>query len=288
MNTHDDGGPATWRIGDVTITCVVESVVPVPAGYLITGLTDDLVAAQRPWIDPFFGDDGALLLSVHSFVVQSGDTTIVVDTCAGMHEDRRLGGDPTFLARVGATIAGGIDAVDVVVCTHLHFDHVGWNTVPDGRGGRRPAFPNARYVVTVGELDGFADRDEDGVAPTSLDPLVAAGVLDRVESDRRITPEVRLLPTPGHTPGHVSVLIESGGETGLITGDAAHSPIQFTHPELAAGRVDHDSAASTRTRRELIARYADAGTLVLGTHFAPPTAGRLVTDGGAVRFETGR
>ena len=264
----------TWRVGDVTVTRVEDLVAPLPVGYLVTGLTDAHVDAQRPWVDPYFTADGDLLLSVHCFVVESSGVTIAVDTCAGAHDGRPLVGDPTFLERLAAAV-GGLDAVDMVVCTHLHFDHIGWNTVQDADGAWRPAFPNARYLVTADELDGFVDEHD--VAATSITPLVDAGVLDRVAMDHRITPDVRLVATPGHTAGHVSVLIESGGRSALITGDATHSPIQFTHPELAAERVDHDSDRSRQTRRDLIETYADTDTLILGTHFAPPTAGVLRT-----------
>jgi glyoxylase-like metal-dependent hydrolase (beta-lactamase superfamily II) len=158
--------------------------------------------------------------------------------------------------------------------------------VQDANGQWVPAFPHARYLITAAELEGFAERDEDDVARTSLNPLADAGVLEVVELDHRVTPEIRLMPTTGHTPGHVSVLIESDGAVGLITGDATHSPIQLAHPELAAARVDHDSAESTRTRRELISRFVDTDALVLGTHFAPPTCGVLrSSDGGAVRLD---
>ncbi|MFW2332613.1 MBL fold metallo-hydrolase [Ilumatobacter sp.] len=275
-----------WRVGDVTITRVEESVTPVPAAYLLPDVTLEQIDAQRPWISPFFSDDGEMLLSVHSFVIEAAGTTIVVDTCAGVHDGRPLPGDPTFLDRLSAEVVGGLDAVDAVVCTHLHFDHIGWNTVRDASGTWVPAFPNARYLITAAELDGFSERDEDDVAGTSLTPLVDAGVLDEVGLDHRITPEVRFLPTTGHTPGHVSVVIESGGDVALITGDATHSPIQLAHPELAAGRVDHDAVESTRTRRDLIARFVDTETLVLGTHFAPPTSGLLCSsDTGAARLD---
>jgi glyoxylase-like metal-dependent hydrolase (beta-lactamase superfamily II) len=275
-----------WQVGDVTITRVEESVTPVPAAYLLPDVTVDQIDAQRPWIDPFFTSDGRMLLSVHSFVVEAPGVTIVVDTCAGMHEGRPLEGDPGFLDRLAAEIHGGLDAVDVVVCTHMHFDHIGWNTVRDRVGRWVPAFPMASYLVTADELDGFAARDEGGLAETSLTPLIDAGVLVEVEVDHPITPEVRLLPTTGHTPGHVSVVIESQGAAALITGDAAHSPIQFAHPELAASRVDHNSIRSTSTRHELLARLVDSDTLVLGTHFAPPTGGRLRTTGnGGIRLD---
>lgn len=274
-----------WRIGDVGITRVEESITPVPVAYLLPGTTREQIDAQRPWIAPYFTDDGEMLLSVHSFVIEAAGTNIVVDTCAGMHDGRPLPGDPSFLERLGAEIDGGVDAVDVVVCTHLHFDHIGWNTVRDDTGEWVPAFPNARYLVTVAELDGFAERDEDGLAETSLTPLATADVLQEVELDHRITHEVRFLPTTGHTPGHVSVVVESGDATALITGDATHSPIQFAYPEIAASRVDHDAARSTRTRRELIDRFLDTDALVLGTHFAPPTAGVLrSTETGVARL----
>jgi glyoxylase-like metal-dependent hydrolase (beta-lactamase superfamily II) len=276
-----------WSVGDVTITRVEESVTPVPASYLLPKITSDQIEGQRPWIDPFFDGD-AMLLSVHSFVVESGGTTIVVDTCAGMHEGRPLTGEPGFLDRLADEVDGGLAGIDVVVCTHLHFDHIGWNTVQDATGTWVPAFPNARYLVTEAELTGFHERDEGGIAATSLTPLAEAGVLEPVGLDHRITSEVRFLATLGHTPGHVSVIVESGGSTAVITGDATHSPIQFAHPEIAANRVDHDSEQSTATRRDLIARYRDTGTLVLGTHFAPPTAGVLVSsDTGAARLDTG-
>jgi len=264
-----------WQVGDVTITRVEESITPVPAGYLLPGTTTEQIDVQRPWIAPFFTDDGDMLLSVHSFIIESDDTTIVVDTCAGMHDGRPLPGDSGFLDRLAAEIDGGVGAVDIVACTHLHFDHIGWNTVQESDGSWVPAFPNARYLVTAAELDGFAERDDGDVAPTSVTPLLDAHVLDQVELDHRITPEVRFRATTGHTPGHVSVVVESGDAIAMITGDATHSPIQFAHPEIAASRVDHDSTQSTRTRRELISQLVGTDTLVLGTHFAPPTAGVL-------------
>ncbi len=265
----------TWRIGAVTVTRVEESVIPLRPELLIPDLTTELIACERGWVDPFFDDKDRIRLSVHSFVVISDGMTIVVDTCVGGALERPLPGDPAFLDRLDHAVHGGLNAVDMVLCTHLHFDHVGWNTVVTD-DGRVPTFVNARYLFGRTDWEALGGRDHEGVAETSIQPIIDAGSAIFVDTDHRLTGEVRLMASPGHTPGHVSVLIESRGESALITGDTAHSPIQFGHPELAATTFDWDCEQSRRTRRVLIDRYADTDTLVLGTHFPPPTAGHLV------------
>ena len=267
----------TWQIGDVRVTRVEESVIPLRPEILIPDLTPELIEAERPWADPYFDHENRIRLSIHTFVVLSEGNTIVVDTCVGAEPDRPLPADPAYLGRLDEAIDGGLAAVDVVLCTHLHFDHVGWNTIVVV-GARVPTFPTARYLFGRLEWESLAGHDHDGLAETAVQPIIDAGQAQFVDTDHRITSEVRLIPTPGHTPGHVSVVIESRGASALITGDIAHSPIQFAHPELAAWRFDTDAAASTSTRRTIVERYANTDTLVLGTHFAPPTAGRLVRD----------
>ena len=283
----------SWSVGRVEIARVEENIVPLTAKVLVPDARPEHVEANRPWIDPYFAgeEDGhpVLRLSIHSFVVRSGSTTIVVDTCVGPGQDRGLPGDAGFGDRLDAAIDGGLDAVDVVVCTHVHFDHVGWNTRSvDGR--LVPTFPNARYLVTRAELEEVEADDHMEVRQPSILPLAEAGVLDVIDLDADgrfpITDEVELIATPGHTAGHVSVRIHSDGAEGLITGDAFHTPLQFADPELAAWRFDTDPDQSTATRRRLLERYVGSDALVLGTHFAPPTGGRLVGGaGGAVRFE---
>lgn len=272
-----------WQVGDVRIDRIEARVVAVPHGSISTAITPELVEEHRPWIDPFVTADGRVVLSLHSFVISSGDTTIVVDTCVGDHGERPLPPDPDFGAELDASIAGGLAAVDVVLCTHLHFDHVGWNTRRDPTTGMPvPTFPNARYLVTQAELDALAGDDPHGVGPVSIAPLVAAGRLSPVAPDALLTDEVRLLPTPGHSPGHVSVLVESGGAAALITGDIVHSPLQIVRPDITADRFDADTSAAIETRRRVIEIVADTGTTVLGTHFPPPTAGLVSrsADGG--------
>lgn len=282
-------GELEWQVGEVVIRRVEARVTAVPHGSLSTAITPEVVDEHRPWIDPFVAADGRILLSVHSFVITAGATTIVVDTCVGDHGERPLPNDPEFPGRLAAAIVGGLDAVDVVVCTHLHFDHVGWNTRRDPTSGRLvPTFPNARYLVSRTEYD--AAREHHGIGHdilgVSITPLVEAGRFDPVDADHRISDTVRLVPTHGHSPGHVSVLVESNGERALITGDIVHTPIQFVRPDITADRFDHDPVAARATRRRVIDDVADGATLVLGTHFPPPTAGRVHRSAdGTVTFE---
>ncbi len=261
-----------WSIGSVTVTRVPERVTALQRDVLVPGITDELLNSTADWSAPYFHDDGRLLLSLHSFVIETDSTTIVVDTCAGADPPRALPGDAEFGARLDTVIDGGLESVDIVLCTHLHFDHVGWNTVE--RDGRRvPTFANARYLVTQLELD---DSDiEPDLHALAVQPLLDAGQLDPISTTATLAPGVSLVPTPGHTPGHVSVLIESDGAEALITGDVAHSPIQFADPSLTATRFDADSPRACATRRALIERFVNSETLILGTHFPPPTGGFL-------------
>jgi glyoxylase-like metal-dependent hydrolase (beta-lactamase superfamily II) len=280
----------TWTIGSTRVTRVEERITPVPWANLVPS-GDDHLEACRPWIDPYVTSSGRyLLLSVHSFVVETPDTLLVVDTCVGPDESARLPGDPGFARRLAAQLpsrdpdneAVGFDAVDVVVCTHLHFDHIGWNTTE--RNGRRvPTFPNARYLVTEAELAAERDDEDDAAYAQSIAPLVDAGCLQPVASDHRIDSWVTLEPSPGHTPGHVSIRIVDGDSKALITGDVIHSPVQLAYP-TASSSPDVDPAQAVLTRRRLIDQTADTDILVLGTHFPPPTAGHIRTGDEGVSF----
>ena len=293
--TDSGDGNLRWRIGEVAVERVEENLLTLPTKVLVPDVTAEHLAAEADWIGPYFADpvdgDQILRLSLHSFVVRSAGSTIVVDTCVGPDPERALQGDPAFADRLDAAIDGGLAAVDVVVCTHLHFDHVGWNTTTvDGKVV--PTFPNARYLLTRAELDEMTADDHMAVLEPSVRPLADAGVLDVIElggdgqpDEHPITDEVSLISTPGHTAGHVSVLIRSSGEVGLITGDAFHTPLQFAYPELAAWRFDTDAEQSTATRKALVERFAGTDALLLGTHFAPPTGGRLRPGPARVWFE---
>lgn len=282
----------SWQIGDVTVTRVVELEVPVPyspeAAFLADATPQAL--AEIPWLSPHFvTEDGALRLSIHALVVNAPGLTLIVDTCVGNDKPRALlGGGALHTEFLGSLEAAGCppDSVDAVVCTHLHVDHVGWNTMlVDGEWV--PTFPNARYLIGRREFDHWTregDADQQAILGDSVQPIFDAGLVTLVEMNHRISDEISLVPTPGHTPGHVSVRIESKGERALITGDLLHHPCQFARPHWSPS-FDADPVAGSHTRRTVMEEVADAPVLVIGTHFAAPTAGRVTRDGDAFRFD---
>ena len=281
-----------WRVGDVTVSKIVELEVTGGSRFILPQATYE---AMLPigWLQPDFADErGRLKMSIHALIVeiqrgQTGGRRIIVDTCLGNDkEDRRI---PTwnkfqtsFLADLAA--AGySPETIDTVICTHLHVDHVGWNTMlVDGRWV--PTFPNARYLmgrVEHAHWTGQNERDDiTAVLADSVTPVWDAGLVDLVETDHRICDEVHLVPTPGHTPGHVSVRIASQGEAALITGDFMHHPCQMARPEWSS-TADSDPAEARRTREAMSTGLAGTPTLVIGTHFAGRTAGHVARDGNA-------
>ncbi|CAM5265696.1 MBL fold metallo-hydrolase OS=Streptomyces tendae OX=1932 GN=GUR47_23690 PE=3 SV=1 [Streptomyces tendae] len=282
-----------WTVGDVPVHRVDEVALPAATGaWLLPGATPDLVAGQ-PWLRPDFADDeGTLRIDSHSFAFTVGGTRVLVDTGIGNGKERA---NPAwhdlrtdFLQRL--TAAGfPPDAVDLVILTHLHADHVGWNTRQEN-GRWVPTFPNARYLSSRTEREFWAGYDMEEARRQmfrdSVIPVEEAGLLDLVDvpaEGLETVPGVRLIPTPGHTPGHLAVELTSRGQTAVITGDCVHHPVQLAHPAVGAC-VDIDPERSEASRRGLLGSLADTDTLVLGTHFAPPTAGRVVTHADAYRF----
>ena len=278
---------ATWNIGDVSITKVLEMEKHWPFSALLPGAEE--VIDDLDWLRPdFVTDEGRMKLSIHALVIESDGQTIIVDTCCGNNKDRP--GAPAFdnletdflgeLSRCGFSPAD----VDVVLSTHLHVDHVGWNTqLIDGTWV--PTFPNAEYLFVRPEFEHWAAEPQDygPVFEDSVQPIIDAGLATVVEADHQITANISLELTAGHTPGHVSVVIESGNDMALITGDMTHHPVQFAHPEMASS-ADWRQDMSTATRFEAYKKWSD-GRLVIGTHFAGRTAGRLKPVGDVWSFE---
>ena len=253
------------------------------------------------WLRPdFITPDGVLRFSIHALVVETPSKRIIVDTCVGNDKPRGMFADwhmlqTSFLEDL--TAAGfPPESFDTVLCTHLHLDHVGWNTkLVDGLWV--PTFPNARYLIEAREFAYLDEEAEDerveqwlkdsnrDVMTDSIRPVQQAGLIDLVDSHHRICDEVRLIPTPGHTVGHVSVEIESRGARALITGDIIHHPCQLAHPEWSV-TTDYDGAESITTRERIFEDIADEDVLVIGTHWPKPTAGYVAREGAAFRLKT--
>ncbi len=281
----------SWKVGAVTITRVVEMEMAIRYHPERAFLPDATPEALRRigWLYPnFVDDDDAMRLSIHALLVEAPGLKLVVDTCIGNDRPRQfLGGKPlatTFLKDL-ADAGWSRDSVDTVVCTHLHVDHVGWNTMLEN-GAWVPTFPKARYLIGRQEFEHWnahEDAEQQAILSDSVKPILDAGLADLVEMDHRISPEIRLTPTPGHTPGHVSVMIESEGQTAVITGDMTHHPCQMAHPNWSPP-FDSDPKAAASMRARLFAEWADKPILVIGTHYAAPTAGHVKRDGAAFRF----
>ena len=277
----------TWKVGDVRITQIVELTTASLGPHLLPQATADAMAAIR-WIAPFVDDNRRIVLSIHAFVIETKDRCLIVDTCIGNDKERtyprwnRMQGK--FLDDLAA--AGfSTDRIDTVLCTHMHVDHVGWNTRLVA-GHWQPTFGNARHLFSKKEWAHWSVEPQTygPVIADSVQPIFDSGLADLVDETHRLCDEIALEPTPGHTPGHVSVHITSRGEEAVITGDMIHHPCQIAHPDWSS-LADVDQGLAAKTRAAFLARYADRPVLVIGTHFAAPTAGRIVRDGAAYRLD---
>jgi glyoxylase-like metal-dependent hydrolase (beta-lactamase superfamily II) len=276
-----------WTVGKVRITQLVEVETLGSTRFILPQVGPDEIH-QLPWLIPQFASpEGRLKMSIHALVVETPTQRIVVDTCLGNDKEGRS--VPTwnnlhtpFLQNM--TAAGfAPESIDTVLCTHLHVDHVGWNTkLVDGQWV--PTFPKARYVFGRHEYDHWKAHSDTpthiAVFNDSVKPIIDADRADLVASDQQLSEEITLIPTPGHSPGHMSVHIRSDGAEALLTGDAAHHPVQMAHPDWSS-TADSDPLQSAVSRRELFSRFADTPTLVIGGHFG---AGHIKREGDAFRF----
>ncbi|MCP3404992.1 MBL fold metallo-hydrolase [Bradyrhizobium sp. CCGB01] len=276
-----------WKVGKVKITKIVEMETVGSTRFILPLASNDEIQ-KLPWLIPHFAtEEGRLKMSIHSLVVETPSQRIVVDTSLG--NDKQGRNVPAWNNRTTPfletmTEAGfAPDSIDTVLCTHLHVDHVGWNTKLVG-GKWVPTFPKARYVFGRTEYEHWLEHsiepDKAAVFGDSVKPIVDADRADLVPSDHRLCEEISMIPTPGHSPGHMSVLIQSDGEQGLLAGDVAHHPCQMAHLGWSS-TADSDQAQSAATRAALFGRFADTPTLVIGGHFS---AGHIKRDGDAFRF----
>ena len=282
-------------VGRLQIQAIVEvPQLAMPFAQLLRDCPPELLDAERDWIEPRCGDlrTGTAFLSFHSYLVQTTRHRILIDTCIG-NDKERVGFAP-FHRRSGDWLqqlraAGSApEQIDYVLCTHLHSDHVGWNTrLIDGRWV--PTFPNARYIFAKAEFEHrqrdaqSADNSAMAFADSIL-PVVAAGQAQLVSSDFSLDDEVSLQGAAGHTPGNVVVQLKSRGAAAVMSGDVMHHPIQVRHPEYSS-RFCEDPVEAARFRSRFVEQHADSGTLLLPAHFATPTAGHVRRDRrGGYRF----
>ena len=236
-----------------------------------------------------------LVMSYHSIVLRTRGLTILVDCCIGNdkprpripHFDQRRG---TYLEDLAAAGLRPED-IDIVMCTHLHVDHVGWNTrLENGRWV--PTFPNARYLFARTEIDywrevmesGPYDETNHGSWMDSIAPVLDAGQAVKVASDHRIDDGIELIAAPGHTPGNVIVKLEEGGERAYLTGDVLHHAIQVERPEWSSCFC-WDPELSAQTRKETLATIAREDAWLVPAHFPTPTAARIRSTKAGFRME---
>ena len=280
-----------WKVGDVTITQLVEQVDTEIGIQVLPDAVPEQIA-KIPWLRPHFATpEGAMIFHIQALIIESQSQRIVVDTCIGNDKNINMEGwanlQGPFLKEF-ADLGFAPDSIDRVICTHLHVDHVGWNTRREA-GKWVPTFPNARYLMVKEEFDFWNSLEEDpfgDVFNESVRPVMDAGLADLVKSDHGVNDEIRFESTPGHTPGHISVHISSAGEEAVITGDMIHHPCQMARPGWQSN-FDADKAEAQATRAAFLKRYADRPVLILGTHFAGPVGGKIVRDGDAYRLDVG-
>ncbi len=284
----------TFKVGDMTIHRIIEMECGfTPALEFLPQLTPEMLAENRSWMQtPMALDpEDRLVLCFQAYVVRTGRYNILVDSCVGNDKDRparplwHMKKDNAFmqgLADVGLTV----NDIHFVLCTHLHVDHVGWNTrLENGRWV--PTFPNARYLFSKTELEFWLAENakaEVGPIADSVIPIVEAKRCDLVTSDHSLNDLVTLIPTPGHTIDHYAVTLGKGGKDAVITGDLIHTPLQAKYPDLAM-RIDYDPLQGAATRRKFLDTYCETSTQCCFAHFPSPSRGFIKRWGDGYKCE---
>jgi glyoxylase-like metal-dependent hydrolase (beta-lactamase superfamily II) len=292
-----EDGVNRLTLGDVTIDRIVELEGPgYDASYFFPDSRPEAWSAEMSWLAPHFYDvkAGAYLRSIQCYVVRTPHHTVLVDACVG--NDKPRPSTPLWhemksdwldrLARAGVRP----EDIDYVMCTHLHADHVGWNTRLSN-GHWVPTFPNARYVFHEAEVEHWRTQtyqvgnpgSSDGCYEDSVLPVIAAGRADLVGNDFAFDDALTILPSPGHSPGHYCVDVRAGGRRAVLAGDAVHHPIQVAYPEWNS-RFCLDPELARATRTAFVDAHADTDTTILAAHFPTPTAGRIVSNGARCKF----
>jgi glyoxylase-like metal-dependent hydrolase (beta-lactamase superfamily II) len=272
---------STFTIGAATITRIEETYEPnFEAAKFFAEWRPDVVERHREWMLPHHYDptSGKLKLSIHSWLVRVGGRTILIDACVGNDKPRpnrplwHMMKTP-YLDRLEKAGAKPAD-VDVVMCTHLHNDHVGWNTrLSDGRW--IPTFPNARYLFNRTDFEHFKTIDADkqpgnaAAYKDSVQPIAEAGLADLISSTHMVDEHLTMEPAPGHTPGTMFITLASRGARAMFCGDIVHQAIQVFHPEWNSFACE-DQENARKSRRLVLEKCAGSGALLMPTHFGAP------------------
>jgi glyoxylase-like metal-dependent hydrolase (beta-lactamase superfamily II) len=271
------------HIGDVRVTRIEEQMGPgFPAKDFFPEFDAEVFAAETRWLAPNYyqPESGRLMTSLHSWLVRTGKYTILVDACSGNHKPRP--GMPRFdmlnTKYLDRLREAGVqpEEIDFVMCTHLHVDHVGWNTRLEN-GKWVPTFKNAKYVFSRTDYDHYLKVDSDpktapanaGSFRDSVLPVVEAGLSQLVDGAAQLDENLKVEPAPGHTPGTIAIKFESRGEKALFCGDILHHALQVYHPEwnsFACG----EAVGARKSRREALEHCAGSGARLMPCHFGAP------------------
>jgi len=273
-----------FTVGDLTIHRVIEQETTfLPATDMFPSLSGERLAENRAWMKAAraLDDSDTLILCFQSYIIRTPHHTIMVDSCIGNDKPRptrpkwNMKTDDTYMRALKAAGFSVAD-IDFVMCTHLHVDHVGWNTrLENGRWV--PTFPKARYVFAKSEFDYWSEQNAKAEVPPIADsvlPVVEAGRAEVVKDDFAIGDHARIVPTPGHTPGHVAFAFGKGKDDAVFSGDLMHSPLQALFPDLSP-KFDVDPVQSAKTRRSFLERYCGSNTICCTAHFPSPSSGRI-------------
>ena len=269
----------TLKVGAVEIVALSDMnfPFPIPLPQLFSTVPDKAWAPYREsYPDTFDGDH--MLIEIGCYLVRSQGRTILIDTGYGEGPIESIGGRQGELMDDLAAKGVTPEEVDTVFISHLHSDHVGWNVMEqDGR--LVPAFPNARYIAHQADLDHFRRPDIQAASSfpfmdRCVESIVNLGLFDMLTEDTDLTSEVKALHTPGHTPGHMSILVSSQGEGALIQGDVLIHPAQVTEDDWNC-HFDYDWPLSTETRRKVLDDVESQGTPVISCHFPAPGFGTV-------------
>jgi glyoxylase-like metal-dependent hydrolase (beta-lactamase superfamily II) len=283
-----------FNVGDLSIHRIIEQETTfLPALDMFPNLSTDLLAQNRDWMlrARAIDDSDTLILCFQSYIVRTPHHTILIDSCIGNDKPRPLRPkwnmktDDTYMRALNAAGFSPGD-IDFVMCTHLHVDHVGWNTRLEG-GRWVPTFPKARYVFGKTEYDYWTEQNKKAEVPPFADsvlPVVEADRAEIVGNDFAIGDHLRILPTPGHTPGHVAFALGRTKDDAVFSGDLMHTPLQLRHPDLSP-RFDVDPAQAATTRKDFLERYCDTDTLCCTAHFPTPSTGKIRSKGNGFTCE---